>query len=111
MAPSKRKTVHGRPHLILRLREGWTYVPSSRRFVKGDEASFRPGVDLPKYTRIRFQVPELARRRRRTAAEDELARSIQIVPPKKVRPERLLKRLEAWPCVEKVWVAPVPAPA
>ncbi len=111
MAPRKRKPVSGRPHLVLRLRKGWTYEPSSRRFLTEDQGSFHPGADLPKYTRIAFQVPAMARKRNRTPAEDELARSIQIVPPKEVPPERLLKRLQSWPCVEKAWVAPMPSPA
>lgn len=66
----------------------------------------RPGADLPKFTRITYQVPAMARKRRRTASEDELARGIQIVPPQAVPPARLLKRVQAWPCVEKVWVSP-----
>jgi hypothetical protein len=53
----------------------------------------------------------MARKRKRTAAEDELARGIQIVPPKGTPPGRLLKRVRSWPCVEKAWVAPTPAPA
>ena len=111
MAPSKRKPVSGRPYLLLRLREGWSYEPQSRCFVKDNRDSFHPRSDLPKYTRIRFQVPAMARKRKRTSAEDELARSIQIVTPKSVPPERLLKRLQSWPCVDKVWIAPTPSPA
>ncbi len=111
MAPSKRKSVSDRPYLVLRLRKGWSYEPQSRRFVKDNRDPFLPRADLPKYTRIKFQVPAMARKRKRTSAENELARSIQIVTPKSVAPERLLKRLQSWPCVDKVWIAPTPSPA
>ncbi len=111
MAPSKRKSVSGRPYLVLRLREGWSYEPRSRRFVKDNRDSFNARADLPKYTRIKYQVPAMARKRKRTSAEDELARTIQIVTPKSVPPERLLKRLQSWPCTDKVRVAPTPLPA
>ncbi len=111
MVKNKGKSVVGRPHLVLRLRKGWTYEPKSRRFVRGELDRFDPGPDLPKYSRIRFQVPDMAHKRRRTPAEDELARGIQIVPPKSVQPGRLLKRLQSWPCVEKAWIAPEVATA
>ena len=110
--PSRKRKLHSdRPHLVLRLRRGWTYDSGLRCFCLEDHDPFRPGADLPKYTRIAFQVPAMARKRKRTAAEQELARSIQIVPPKGVRPERLLKRVQSWPCVEEAWVAPTPSPA
>lgn len=111
MATRKRKSVTIRPHLVLRLRKGWSFQAAARCFSKEDHDPVRPGADLPKYTRILIQAPELARKRTRTAAEDELARGIQIVPPKRVPPARLLKRVQAWPCVKKAWVAPEVSPA
>ncbi len=101
----------GRRHLVLQLRQGWTYDSRSRRFIKNKQDAFRPGDDLPKYTRIQFQVPAMARKRERTPVEDDLARLVQVVPPKAAEINRLRERLESWPCVEKVWVAPAPLPA
>ncbi len=49
--------------------------------------------------------------RRHDSDEDELARSIQIVSPKGIRPEGLLKRVRSWPCVENAWIASTPSPA
>ena len=111
MAPKRSKPGSGRPHLVLRLRKGWTYDQASRRFSKEGRDPFRPGTELPKYTRIALQVPAMARKRRLTPAEDELARGIQIVPPKGVSLSRLLRRVQSWPCVEKAWVAPRVSPA
>ncbi|MDH3283374.1 MAG: hypothetical protein OEQ13_01430 [Acidobacteriota bacterium] len=111
MARSRHRRGSGRPHLVLRLRKGWTYDPGRRRFTKEGREPVRPGTDLPKYTRITFQVPAMAQRRKRSLAEDELARGIQIVPPRGVSPGRLLPRVRSWPCVEKAWVAPAPVPA
>ena len=67
--------------------------------------------DLPKDTRMAFQVPAMARKRDRTEAEDELAPDIQVVPPKGVPPSRLRERIRSWPCVEKVWITPEGSPA
>ncbi len=111
MATSKRKHVTPRPHLVLKLRKGWTFDSAARCFSKSGHDPVRPGADLPKYTRIKPQVPSLARKRTRTAAEDDLARGIQIVPPRGVSPAKLLKHVEAWPCVEKAWVSPEVSPA
>ena len=111
IARRKRRRTSARDHLVVRLRQGWTYEPKKRRFVAAGEAPFSPRADLPKYTRIKFQVPAMAKKRDRSPAEDELARSIQIVPPKSARTEPLLKQLESWPCVEKAWIAPSPSPA
>jgi hypothetical protein len=87
------------------------YEPGRGRFTKKGQDPIRPRADLPKFTRIAFQVPAMARKRKRTPAEDELARSIQIVPPKGVPLGRVLTRVRSWPCVEKAWVAPTPSPA
>ncbi len=111
MGTRKPRPVAGSPHVVLRLRKGWAFDRGRRCFQKEGEDRVQPGEDLPKYTRIAHQVPAMAKKRRRTPAEDELARGIQIVPPKGVSPSRLLKRVQAWPCVEKAWVAPTPSPA
>jgi hypothetical protein len=98
-----------RAHLALRLRKGWSYDPSARCFRKEGCERVRPGADLPKYTLIRLQIPTLARKRDRTPEEDNLARGIQILLPPGSRLQTVLKRVGAWPCVEKVWIAPEPS--
>ena len=111
VAGRHKRGASARDHLVVRLRQGWTYEPERRRFVATGEAPFSPRADLPKYTRIKFQVPAMAKKRVRSPAEDELARSIQIVPPKKARTEPILRQLQSWPCVEKAWIAPEVVPA
>lgn len=98
--------------MVLRLRKGWSYDSERRRFFKSREKkTFLPRNDLPKYTRIRLQVPSMAAKSARSEAEDELARGIQIIPPRGITLSRLLKRIQAWPCVEKAWISPDVEPA
>jgi hypothetical protein len=94
---------------VLRLRKSWSYDPRARSFRKEGVEPFRPGGDLPKYTRIQLQIPALARQRERTAAEDDLARGILIVPPRGAHLRGVLERVVAWPCVQKAWIAPEPS--
>jgi len=101
-----------RPHIVLRLRTGWSYDPRARCFRKEGAEPFRPAADLPKHARIALQVPALAGKRDRTPDEDALARGLQLVPPAGTRLPALLERVAAWPCVETAWIAPEPsAPA
>ena len=107
--PRRRRAQAPRPHLVLRLRKGWSYDPRARCFRKEGCEPVRPGGDLPKNTRIQLQIPALARQRKRTPEEDDLARAIQVVPPRGAQLKRVLSRVSAWPCVEKGWVAPEPS--
>ena len=111
MSQSKRKTGPPRQHIVLRLCKGWTYDSRARQFCKKGEQPFRPGTELPKYTRIAVQIPSTARKRKRSAVEDELARGLQVVPPKGASATDVLACVREWPCVEKAWVAPEPVPA
>jgi hypothetical protein len=109
MATKRRRSRRARPHLVLRLRKGWSYDPSARCFRKKGCEPVQPGGDLPKYTRIQLQTPALASRRSLAPEEDDLARGIQLVPPRGARLQRVLARVTDWPCVEKAWIAAEPA--
>lgn len=106
VAKQKPTRSNARAHLVLRLKKGWTYDPGRRCFFNKGGQSHQPGSDLPKYSRIRFQVPAMAKRPNRTSAEDQLARGVLIVPPQGNSLEDLLPLISNWPCVEKVWVSP-----
>lgn len=93
-------------HIVVRLERGWSFDRPGRRFVHADERVFRPGEDLPKFTRILWQVPELASKSHRSEAEDRLARGLQLVPPRGTPLDEMLDRVRRWPCIEKAWVAP-----
>ena len=112
----------GRPHLVIRLKKGWMWDASRRHFKNVDGQTLQTIADLPRYTRILQQVPSMAKRKPKTKAEDELARGIQIVPPKSILAKltssreikffnELVEVVSAWPCVEKAWVSPKLAPA
>lgn len=112
MAAKRRRRPNAKPpraHLVVRLREGWSYDPSGRCFRRQGCEPVRPGGDVPKHTRIQLQIPSLAGMRKRTPEEDELARGVQIVPPRGADVQAVLKRVVAWPCVEKGWIAPEPS--
>ena len=97
-----------RSHIVLRLKAGWRFERARRRFVHDDGAVFYPQSDLPKYTRILFQVPDLLCEQVRTADEDLVARGLQVVPPGGKSAVRLLKRIERWPCVKLAWISSTP---
>ena len=111
MPPKRSRYSSPRKHVVLRLHKGWSYNPDRRCFFKAGQEPFFPGEDLPKYTRIKFQVPSMARKAKRSEAEDELARGIQIAPPGDEPLAKLLQRIQAWPCVEKAWISPDVYPA
>jgi hypothetical protein len=111
MTPKKDSRSSPQTHVVLRLRTGWTYDPDRRRFSKAGGELFLPSKDLPKNTRIKYQVPSMAKKSKRSQAEDELARGIQIVPPRDESLARLLKRIQSWPCVENAWISPELHPA
>ena len=106
MAAEKRERV-----IVMRLQKGWCFDRSRRRFAKEGSAPVSVKEDLPKYTRIAQQVPALATKRKRTKAEDELARSFHICLPQNAKPGPILRRVRAWACVEEAWLNPAVSPA
>jgi hypothetical protein len=97
-----------RPHLVGKLRDGWSYDPAVAAFVAADGRRFIPRAVLPKGTTIVHMTPDLARAPMRSLspAERELARYIQIVLPRAKNPGAYLARLAAWECLAEVRLPP-----
>jgi hypothetical protein len=73
-----------RPHVVVKLKPGWTFNPGRRVFVSRDGMLVRPQPDLPNGSRIVPMAVDLARTPRAglSAAEEELSRYYQIILPK-----------------------------
>ncbi len=91
----------------LKLKRGWRYDEAKGVFVSSSGTQFTP-APLPKGTRIVYKVPRLARSSsdRLSRAERDLQRYMQVILPAASAPERYLKTVQAWPCVEEAHVAP-----
>ena len=92
------------PHLIVVLKPGWTFLPKRKLFISATGERFSVKGQLPKYSRIRYQIPDLAEQAQESLAEDEalLARYMHIRLPKKFDPLEYLPAIEEWECVEEV---------
>ncbi len=92
------------PHLIVVLKPGWSFNAKTRRFTSESGESFSVKGQLPKYSRIGYQIPDLAEQAQESLSEDEalLARYMHIRLPKKFDPLEYLPAIEEWECVEEV---------
>ena len=92
------------PHLIVILKPGWTFMPKRRLFISTTGERFSVKGQLPKYSRIAYQIPDLAEKPRDLLSEDEslLSRYMYIRLPKKYDPLDYLPTIEEWECVEEV---------
>jgi hypothetical protein len=96
------------PHLVVRLKARWRYDSRHRRFVSATGNEFSLRGQLPKRTRITPTAPDLARRapERLSPEERDLARYVQLVPPKPSNAKDLLAQVRRWPCVESAQLSP-----
>ena len=98
----------GRPHLVVQLEPGWSYDATHRAFVSADGRKVSPRGDLPKGSRILPAAPTLAGRPAASlsAAEEDLARYIQIVLPAGEDPAAYRAAVAGWECVADVQLPP-----
>src|SRR5918999_3472639 len=92
----------------LKLAPGWRFLPDRRVFRSDSGEEFVPRSDLPKYTRIVYKAPDLARsdEAQLSEYERELRRYMQVILPKGRSPEDYVRSIRSWPCVEEAHVAP-----
>lgn len=97
-----------KPHLVVKLRPGWSYDSKHRLFVTTSGKSFSPRESLPRGTRISYMVPDLAKRALKSLSRDErnLARYLQIIMPKGMDPNDYLDSVGRWDCTEEVSLPP-----
>lgn len=92
-----------RRHVVARLKPGWSYDAKSGRFVSEEGLEIAPAEDLPPKSKILATVPELSEQpgEKLTPPEEELARSLQVIPPKDANLEEVLEQVRSWAWVER----------
>lgn len=90
-----------------KLKPGWRYDEAKGIFVSSRGAQFAP-PPLPKKTRILYKVPGLASSPSDglSKAERDLQLYMHLLLRPSDAPEKYVKTIQAWPCVEEVHVAP-----
>jgi hypothetical protein len=93
--------------LELKLKSGWRYEPSKRRF-RSDSGAECPARGLPKNSKIIHKVPRLAQADQRTLSKPErhLSRAVQVILPAGESAAEYLKIIRTWPCIEDAYVGP-----
>jgi hypothetical protein len=106
--PVKAKPGAVKPHLVVKLKVGYTLDRKGKRFVSSEGYRFSPGAALPKGSAVVPMAPALARVPPDKLSQDEanLARYVQIVLPKGQNPAKYVALVRGWQCVEEVSLPP-----
>jgi len=85
-----------------KLAAGWRYDASRRIFRSDSGEVYRPAAQLLARTKIVHKVPSLAKAdaSKLSAAERDLQRYLQVIPPAGESLAELAELLGAWPCLE-----------
>lgn len=97
----KGKTVKSRPHLILKVGDGWQWDESAVAFVSEDDESVSLKKELPKKATIVPRVPS-AKRTARSKDERDLSRYYNVLLTREDDMKKLAKALEKLDCTENV---------
>ncbi len=100
MNPKSQKPVKSRPHLILKVRDGWRFDESAVAFVSDDE-QIALKKTLPKKSSVEPRVPT-AKPSAKNKAERELSRYFNVLLSRKDDLKKLAGQLEKLECTEKV---------
>ena len=108
MGPESRKRVKTRPHLVVRIRDGWRFDEKKSQFVSRQEQRVETKADLPPQSRVEYRIPQLAEASRSSLSKDEadLLRYFNVILPSGSDPSDYRKVVEQWPCVEDVQLPP-----
>lgn len=96
------------PLLVVQLKPGWRFDMDRSLFLSATGERFSPQEALPKPCKLVEMVPALSQRPPALLSKDEqnLARYLQIVLPKRSKVSRYLAIVEQWKCVQKVYLSP-----
>ncbi len=102
-----------RPHLRLKLKPGWRYDTNRHAFVAADGHEMPVGRELPRGCTLEYTVPELGRADPGKLSEDEknLARHMMLIFSRGTDPNRYIKTIARWECIEEVAPPPEISPA
>ena len=83
----------------VKLKPNWHYDPSRRVFKSDSGQEFSPVADLPKKTKIVYQIPSLVKANENRLSRDErdLRRYVQVILPGEESPGDYLDIIRAWP--------------
>ena len=92
----------------LKLKPGWRYQSRRRAFTSESGEVFSPRRDLPAYTRIVYQVPELSAvdPKELSQSDRELQLHMHVVLPPGESPEDYVGVVLRWPCVAEASAGP-----
>ncbi len=107
MGPESRNRPKTKPHLVIRIKEGWGFDEKKNLFVSAEQ-SIDVKADLPPRSRVEYRIPHLAGARRSSLSTEEvdLLHYFNIMLPSGSRPSDYLKIVKKWPCVEKAELPP-----
>ena len=100
MNPKSQKPVKSRPHLILKVRDGWRFDESAVAFVSDNE-QIALQKTLPKKSSVEPRVPT-AKPTAKNKSERELSRYFNVLLSTKDDLKKLAGELEKLKCTEKV---------
>ena len=96
-----------KPHLVIRIKEGWGFDEKQNLFVSAEQ-SIDVKTDLPPRSRVEYRIPHLAGASRSSLSTEEvdLLHYFNIMLPSGSRPSDYLKIVLKWPFVEKAELPP-----
>ncbi len=108
MGPESKKRVKTRPHLVVRIRNGWRFDEKKSQFVSKQEQRVETKADLPPRSCVEYRIPQLAKAARESLTKDEtnLLRYFNVILPSGSDPLEYLKIIKEWPCIEDVQLPP-----
>jgi hypothetical protein len=108
MGPESGKRVKTRPHLVVRIRDGWHFDEKKSQFVSEQQQCVETKADLPPRSRVEYRIPHLAKAARGSLSDDEadLLRYFNVILPSGSDPSNYRKVVKRWPCVEDVQLPP-----
>lgn len=108
MGPESKRRIKTRPHLVVRIRDGWRFDEEKSEFVSGQGQRVETKADLPPRSRVEYRIPQLAKAARKSLSKDEadMLRYFNVILPSGSDPLDYQKIVEQWPCVEDVQLPP-----
>jgi hypothetical protein len=96
------------PHVDFKLKPGWSFDPARREFVSKDGSKFSVRGELPRGSKIVPTIPSLfyASDEKLSEPERQLARSMQVILPKRHNPSTVHGVISGWPFVAEAHLPP-----
>jgi|GEM_PF-4220962 len=99
--PESGKKIRSRPHLLLKVRDGWVWEKKTDSFVSKDEEGVCLAKALPKRAKIQPRVPQ-ANREATNRHEQELTRYYNVILSEQDDAKELAEVLRGMDFAEKV---------